>query len=287
MWTELRPLVDSGTVIVAAENPDEVRQLFPGQQVEFMSFSDMQLRYEHPEDRLNKIVDLTQLDFEAGLQPFPDDSLERPVEAASHDSAPYKKWESASSAYKIWVYIRAAVDSTHAPPNGCNSQAVLDATNRFDATFSSGGLSVDMHPLCIISSCWNAGNVAGYDYIAILNDLRNDVQSTCPEYLNGINAITFGWVKESNHNGAQDPDGFFGFGAEACPGVCWDWDHDMIAQHEISHAFNAYDRGTYGWQGDGVMNYYGAYTRETWWAQPDWDIVYNNIHSCVCSGTSH
>ncbi|HUR69508.1 MAG TPA: hypothetical protein VM370_09705 [Candidatus Thermoplasmatota archaeon] len=143
---------------------------------------------------------------------------------------------------------------------------------------------------CVINNCWNAADEGtSVDAYVLLDDIEADIlnPSQCStSYQTQRWELTWGWVQTMDHNGIAEPDHWFAIGTSyQCWGGCAKWDNDEIVQHEISHNFNALDRGTYSWEGDGIMNYYDAWTGVTYWAQPDYNIVGNNMKNCYCYGS--
>lgn len=76
------------------------------------------------------------------------------------------------------------------------------------------------------------------------------------------NELVMGWVHECSNNGIANIDGPFSVCSETrILGV--DWDHDEIAQHELSHNFGAHDEGVV--LTPCIMHYLSAYQGVTAW----------------------
>jgi hypothetical protein len=59
----------------------------------------------------------------------------------------------------------------------------------------------------------------------------------------------------------------------------FDWPHDSIAQHEISHNFNAGEGGTWCWEHpECIMNYCWAKLGTDIWCENHWCVVYGNVN---------
>lgn len=88
-----------------------------------------------------------------------------------------------------------------------------------------------------------------------------------------------GWVATGDHNGRGKLDQA-GSVCATSTSSDWsaEWGHEQIAQHEISHNFNAPDRGRWGYEHqECIMNSEWAYRGTTIWGSEDWDIVNDNI----------
>lgn len=119
---------------------------------------------------------------------------------------------------------------------------------------------------------WDASGT-GKDTFDIIDTLEN--QDT---FLNYDWEVVTGWVDEMNNNGVANRDGYYS--VNACitnNGV--DWDHDQIVQHEISHNFDAPDRGTLGYEHEKcIMNYEYAWRGIDYWCSDDNYIIDVNIN---------
>lgn len=280
--TEMRKIMDTGVAIVVTDDglPHDV---YPHPFVMF-SAAEYVARFEHPDDPLAALPNLVEDEERAAvlrgeLPPGTGgDVVWEEVYAAEHTSAPFSIFE--SGAYRWKAGITPAFDSAHAPPNGCNYSKTNTGLQRFQAQFSD---LVDV--TCYASNfCYSASGI-GDDAGQLLDRLASEIGTYCSFLRDANNEVVIGWVDFASNNGIAYGDGFFTVAAEEASGV--DWDHDEIIQHEVSHLFNALDRGTWWWEGDGIMNYWDAEMGVTTWETADWNTVKNNIWACLCSGSQH
>jgi len=152
---------------------------------------------------------------------------------------------------RIDVCIFVAKDSRHKP-----TQDIYDTTDdalyRFVTEFS---VSNDIRWYW---NYWDASDVSPADSCS---DALDDLADDCSWAVTQKNDIVLGWLHNMDHNGMAYPDGmWYGDFAPYC--VCsdtasgYDWPHDSIVQHEVSHLFDAPEGG---WWCDEhpecVMNY--------------------------------
>jgi hypothetical protein len=186
---------------------------------------------------------------------------------SSTPSGPYAKYS------RLYLWIFAAKDSAHTPTQAYLTDT-LNAYGRF-YQFSPGTLYY-YH----ITDYWDASDVPQpINSSQLLEDLAQDTDGWRDDYNDGdpVNDIVTGWVDWMDHNGRAYRNGNF----SACGVRSWDypdWPHDSIAQHEISHNFNAADQGTWKYQHpECIMNYEWAYSGTDIWCSSCWNKVYGNI----------
>lgn len=169
----------------------------------------------------------------------------------------------------VYVHIFTARDDAygHAPDTGSSYiSATQAALGRFETNFY-----VNMAETWYFG-WWDLSDV-GSDTAAALQDLVDD----CGWVQDHMNDIVFGWADNLQNNGMARLNGWFAVGSEDVPYI-WNWPEDSVVQHEISHNFNAPDRGTWYWEHpECIMNYNWAYWGTDIWCSTDWNIVFNNI----------
>lgn len=107
---------------------------------------------------------------------------------------------------------------------------------------------------------WNPSGTPTYDSQRVLDDLRTD----CIGIRQQDNDLVLGWVNFLDHNGRAGRDDSFSVCAVQADG--FDWPHDSIVQHEISHNFGAVDQGYYtNEHAQCIMNYQWAYSGTNVW----------------------
>lgn len=171
---------------------------------------------------------------------------------------------------QIDVIINVAKDTAHAPtePITTDTRAAL---TRFYAQFG-----VYMYEQVWFWNYWDAGDVSpATNASETLKDLKDDTGWL----RTADNDIVLGWAHDLDHNGIAYGDGFFALASDTRVGDV-DWPHDSIVQHEVSHLFDAPERGTWpnehNWI-ECIMNYNYAYMGTDIWCSTDWNIVYTNI----------
>lgn len=118
---------------------------------------------------------------------------------------------------------------------------------------------------------WDASGT-GDSAKAQLEDLTADVGPSHSEE----NETFLGWTGYAENNGIAWKDRAGSLCATRAPYA--NWFEEQIAQHEISHNFDAPDRGTLkGEHPECIMNEEWAYSGTTIWDTEDWDIVNYNI----------
>lgn len=275
----VKPLIDAGVTIIVTEDGT----LLPGTElptgpVQVLSAAEYKARYEHPEGALEN----------PALPSAPPSALDPTSDVIYEDIIKISAlgWgaQCTPSPFYCLVTIRPAADTLHAPTGVCNWDKSVTGINRFQSTF---GVTVGKQ--CVINNCWNASDEgASVSASQLLADFKADIlnsgQCPSPNYQTQPYELSWGWANTLDHNGIAYGDDWFSIGASYQCSGCAKWDNDEIIQHEISHSFNAGDRGTFWWEGDGIMNYYDAYLGINYWAQPDYNIVGNNMKGCTCYG---
>ncbi len=188
------------------------------------------------------------------------------VTSTSNPAGPWAKND------KLYLWIFEAKDSQHKPTEAY-LQDTINAYSRF-YQFNPGTLYY-----YYITDYWDASDVSSDSSSELLDDLAQDTNWWRSSYNDGdsTNDIVIGWVKYADHNGMAYLNGFFSVAATQASGV--DWPHDSIAQHEISHNFNADDAGTWPWEHpECIMNYYYAWQGTDKWCDEHWNVVYGNIN---------
>ena len=97
-------------------------------------------------------------------------------------------------------------------------------------------------------SSTQSGPYAKYDRLYLwIFAAKDSTHTPTQAYLTDtVNDIVTGWVDWMDHNGLAWRNNFSSVCAVKASGL--DWPHDSIAQHEISHNFNATDRGRWKYQ---------------------------------------
>ncbi len=174
---------------------------------------------------------------------------------------------------KLYVWIFEAKDSYHKP-----TEAYLtDTINALGRFYQFGPTGIYYYHK---TGIWDASDVSPPNYYwGLINDLNEDTNFYRSGYndYDPVNDIVLGWVKNMDHNGAADINGWFSVCATvADDGV--DWPHDSIVQHEVSHNFNAPEGGTWWYEHpECIMNYWYAYWGTDIWCNTCWNKVYGNI----------
>lgn len=176
---------------------------------------------------------------------------------------------------RIDVIIPVAKDSAHAPTEPITADTTA-ALSRFNTNF---GVTMSES---WIWNYWDASDASpATDAHPVFQDLKDDTGWLRTQ----DNDIVLGWAHELDLNGLADPDGFFALASDT---RVWnvDWPHDSIVQHEVSHLFDAPERGT--WKSEHVdssgnyieciMNYQWAYEGTNIWCPTDSSTVNANIH---------
>lgn len=174
---------------------------------------------------------------------------------------------------KLYAWIFEAKDSSHKPTEAYLTDT-LNALSRF---YQFGPTGIYYY---YKTGIWDASDVSPANYyIGLIEDLSQDTnsyRSSSNDY-DPVNDIVIGWVKNMDHNGVAYQNGWFSVCATvADDGV--DWPHDSIAQHEVSHNFNAPEGGTWWWEHSKcIMNYWYAYWGTDIWCTSCWNKVNVNI----------
>ncbi|RLI75689.1 hypothetical protein DRP04_13265 [Archaeoglobales archaeon] len=128
---------------------------------------------------------------------------------------------------------------------------------------------------------WDASDVTPWDNSSkLLKDLAKDTGGLRDDYndKDPTNDIVIGLVKFADHNGMASCNGFFSVAATST--YAWTWPHDSIAQHEISHNFNAGEGGFWCWEHEEcIMNYcWAGFWGTDKWCDDHWNVVNGNIN---------
>ncbi len=169
---------------------------------------------------------------------------------------------------QIDVIINVAKDTAHKPTEPITADTTA-ALSRFTTQFG-----VTMYQQVWFWNYWDASDVSpATNASLVLDDLRDDTGWL----RTAENDIILGWAHDLDHNGIAYGDGFLALASDTRVGDV-DWPHDSIVQHEVSHLFDAPDRGTWSWEHEEcIMNYWYAYLGTDIWCPTDWSIVYTNI----------
>jgi hypothetical protein len=162
----------------------------------------------------------------------------------------------------LYVHIYPAKDSRHAPIEAYY-QDTIDATNRFE--FTGVDVSRVWH-----YNYWNATVSQASNASAVLADLLKDTTYVRDQ----PNDIVLGWAHDLDHNGVAKKSGSFSVCSDTTI-LGFDWPHDSIVQHEISHNFDTSDHYTV----DCIMDYEDAYQGIDIWCYSCRNIVYNGIYN--------
>ena len=163
---------------------------------------------------------------------------------------------------KVYVHIVEAKDDWygHKPDGYTWLSGTYYALNRFEEEFDVTMVEIKH---------WNAWDLSDispiYSAEEAVKDLKQDfgylVESNPPYYTTPDNNIVIGWADGLDHNGIADKlNGFFSVGSEEpCCGKA-NWPDGSVAQHEISHNFNADEGGYWCWEHpECIMNYCHAF----------------------------
>ncbi|MDD2665991.1 MAG: hypothetical protein PHD13_00555 [Methanocellales archaeon] len=133
----------------------------------------------------------------------------------------------------IYVDLYPAEDEDHAPAGGANWNDVAAALSPFEDEFG-----VNMIQNAYYNE-WDASDVGDSVY-DLLDDLEDDIPNSA------ANMVTMGWVDNADHNGVAQLSGYYSVCAESP--VYWraNWPDDSVAQHELSHNFDAEDQADSG-----------------------------------------
>ncbi len=165
---------------------------------------------------------------------------------------------------KIYVEIFIAKDDAHRPDMSFSEleSRTDQALDRFEEEFG-----VSMYDTWYLGF-WDASDVSDSDNASqVLDDLAKD----CSWAQNADNEIVFGWADDLDHNGMAYLNGFYAVGAEN-PTHPFDWPEKSVAQHEISHNFNAPDHGYLGPYC--IMTYLYGYLGVDQWCSDCWNTIY-------------
>ena len=176
---------------------------------------------------------------------------------------------------EIYVYIVEAKDDEWGhKPDGINwLYGTYDAVDRFEDEFG-----VDIITMVYWNS-WDLSDVSPPDdSVEALKDFVEDFGYLVNPPID--NKVVIGWTDLLDHNGIAVRNGFHSVGSENPYHPPWwpDWPDDSVAQHELSHNFNAYDQGTWCWEHpECIMNHCWAYLGTDKWCDDCWHRVFINI----------
>lgn len=172
---------------------------------------------------------------------------------------------------RLYLWILPAADEMHKP-----TEPYLEDTLSALSRFTQFGVTVYYYH---VSRWWSAYDVSPPDSAdALLEDLKDDMDwiRLCSNDRDSDNDIVMGWVNYADWDGKAYRNGFFSVGAVTS--AWWHFPHDSIAQHEISHNFNADDQGWWPWEHpECIMNYWYAYWGTDKWCISCWKTVYGNV----------
>jgi len=221
-----------------------------------------------PTEYVRKLVKSGKINpGESGAETLATTPSSTTVSSSSNPEGPYAKYD------KLYLWIFEAKDSAHKPTQEYLSDT-LDAYARF-YQFNPGTLYY-YH----VKDWWDASDVSPKDSaVKLLEDLAQDEGWVRDAFNDGdpANDIVMGWVDYMDHNGMAYVNGFYSVCAVKASTP--DWPHDSIAQHEISHNFNAKDQGTWFWEHpECIMNYNWAYWGTDKWCSDCGNTVNGNIN---------
>ena len=164
---------------------------------------------------------------------------------------------------EIHLHVVPASDSEHEP-----SASYKDATFNAWAIFGSEfGIEAKRS---IHFGHWDASDVG-----TNTGDLLDDIADDTDKFRDGDNHIVTGWVDKMNNNGVA---GKYHSVNAIDPVYGVPWPHEQLVQHELSHNFDAPDRGQAGFEHEKcVMNYEYAARGIDYWCDEDHNIIENNI----------
>ncbi|WP_202319237.1 zinc-dependent metalloprotease family protein [Archaeoglobus neptunius] len=181
-----------------------------------------------------------------------------------------------NNALYLWIVEAAGGD---APSSIDYLYATLDGYRRFQQF--NDAATLDYY---FVVNNWDASDVYTKKLSDYLQDLKEDMDWVRYTLNDGDpqNDMVIGWIKtaDDNYCGYAYINGYFSVGvAESGYYSCWVLPLDIIAQHEISHNFNADDMGRYCWEHDRcIMNYCWAIMGTNTWCDSCWQKIYNNIN---------
>ncbi|WP_152417806.1 zinc metalloprotease [Haloferax mucosum] len=164
---------------------------------------------------------------------------------------------------EIHLHVVPASDSEH-EPSASYKDATFDAWAIFGSEF---GIEAKRS---IHFGHWDASGVG-----TNTDDMLDDIAGDTDKFRDGDNHIVTGWVDKMDNNGIA---GRYHSVNAIDPVYGVPWPHEQLVQHELSHNFEAPDRGTAGYEHKKcVMNYEYAARGIGYWCDVDHDIIENNI----------
>ncbi|MEA1999239.1 MAG: hypothetical protein U9N61_07955 [Euryarchaeota archaeon] len=145
---------------------------------------------------------------------------------------------------KLDICIFVAKDSRHKPIQDIND-TTDDALFRFVQEFGVG------NDIRWKWNYWDASDVSPADSTS---EALGDLSADCSWVVTQENDIVIGWMHDMDHNGRAYGDGSYAVCSDTASG--YDWPHDSIVQHEVSHLFDAPEGGWWCYEHpECVMNY--------------------------------
>lgn len=222
--------------------------------------------YSLPNEEVNKLVESGTLTLEtdASEKEMQEDTGNIQSSVLSVGSNPY------AINGIINEYVFVATDSRHRPTEAI-TQATYDGLYRFE----NFGIGVNVYWNW---NYWDASDISPADSTqAALDDLREDVSWV----RDSANVMVIGWTHDMDNNGRgvkcdESTRGPYAICADTAAG--FDWPHDSIVQHEVSHNFDAADQGYFTYEHDEcIMNYQWAYGGTNIWCNSCSNVVDNGI----------
>jgi len=173
---------------------------------------------------------------------------------------------------KVYVHIVEAKNDQywHKPDGSDWLSGTYAALDRFEEEFG-----VDMIPY----EYWNAWDLSDISPAYNASEALKDLEQDFAFFVVDDNHIVIGWADRLDHNGIARMNRFHSVGVEdPCCGKA-NWPDDSVAQHEISHLFNAGEGGYWCWEHpECIMNYCHAFWGTDEWCGSHWYDVFVNIN---------
>ncbi|PAV11888.1 hypothetical protein ASJ81_08775 [Methanosarcina spelaei] len=168
----------------------------------------------------------------------------------------------------ITEYIFVAADSRHSPTESI-TQATYDALYRFE----NFGINVNAFWY------WNYWDVSDISPANSASEALDDLEEDTNWVRDSANDMVIGWTHDMDENGIAYHSGPYAVCTDVADG--FDWPHDSIVQHEVSHNFDADEGGWFKYEhpAECIMNYQWAYDGTNIWCSSCSDVVDNGIWS--------
>lgn len=203
--------------------------------------------YALPKEKANKLV-------ESGTITLETDASEKEIQKDMEDLTSNDLFSTLSVGSNPYAingiineYVFVATDSRHKP-----TEAITQATHNGLYRFENFGIGVNVYWYW---NYWDASDVSPADSTsAALADLEEDTAWR----RSNANDMVIGWTHDMDHNGRAErcdisDDGPFAICADTAFG--FDWPHDSIVQHEVSHNFDAANQGDFTYEhAECIMN---------------------------------